>query len=115
MSVSEHDLALAVMDDDGYGCAITSAAAARPTRIRITWSETRVYRAIVPLADLENAIRTPGPASGGHPVPASLKDLKGDVFNHGDLNGLLCDLEPDCLETVEDITVESIRPAREGE
>jgi hypothetical protein len=88
-----------------------------PDQVLIAWSETRSYRAVVPVSDLAEAVRRPGavddgtPGSAGRELPALLIQLEGDPFLAGDLNGLLANLEDSSLQDVDDITVEYVRPA----
>jgi hypothetical protein len=88
-----------------------------PDFVRISWSETRSYSAVIPIGDLAAVVREPGevddgtPGSAGRELPASLSQLEGDPWKSGNLNGLLCDLEPDALADVDGITVESVQAA----
>ena len=108
MSLTENEKALAVMDDDGWGCAITSTPEL-PACVTISWSETRSYSATVRLTELADAVRAPGPVTDGHELPADLSELDGDPLDHGDLDGLLGELKtlPDFSEVaIEFITKE---------
>lgn len=80
----------------------------KAAQVTITWSEIRYYTATVPLGDLEDAVLSDGPTQTGHPMPADLRALEGAPFDHGDLNGLLCELEIDHLRNVGNIEVTSI-------
>jgi hypothetical protein len=94
------------------GLAETARAANGPGYetgdVRIRWSETRWYTAVVPRRHLAEAVAAKGPENDGHELPAHLSGLNGDPFDHGDLNGLLCDLEPGSLTEVDGIEVGSV-------
>jgi hypothetical protein len=86
--------------------------------VTIRWSEIRDYSATVHRSELAEAVSVPGsgnpdldPGADGHAMPANLTDLVGDPFTHGDLNGLLCDLEDRSFDDATDIKVLSIKPA----
>ena len=86
--------------------------------VTITWSEIRNYSATVHRSELAEAVSVPGsgnpaldPGADGHAMPERLSDLTGDPFTHGDLNGLLCDLENRSFDDAEAITVLSVDPA----
>jgi hypothetical protein len=86
--------------------------------VTITWSEVRNYSATVHRSELAEAVSVPGsgnphldPGADGHAMPVELNALVGDPFTHGDLNGLLCDLEDHSFDDATDITVLSIEPA----
>ena len=55
MSLTENELALAVMDDDGWGCAIVSAPEPPPAEITITVAG-RCFQ--ISLTDLRDALES---------------------------------------------------------